>query len=191
DAMRMMDELAPLRPPGSQDGPRATLLAMLGRFDEAWPLAEARANHLREVTGNTSQEAYMYLLGIATVEGDLERACRNRAEMLKDVDAVPGVAAGGKAILARDRCYLGRFEEAERLLDEARAVPPRGSGSIRVMAAAAEALLLAQRGELEQAEALARTAVDAAEAKTDDVWFQAWTHEDLATVLRRAGRIDE
>src|SRR5262245_1992547 len=95
DAMRMMDELAPLRPPGSQDGPRATLLAMLGRFDEAWPLAEARANHLREVTGNTSQEAYMYLLGIATVEGDLERACRNRAEMIKVVAEAPGVAAGG------------------------------------------------------------------------------------------------
>src|SRR5262249_42778400 len=121
----------------------------------------------------------------------LERACRNRAEMIKVVAEAPGVAAGGKAILARDLCYLGRFEEAERLLDEARAVPPRGSGSIRVMAAAAEALLLAQRGELEQAEALARTAVDAAEAQTDAVRFQAGTHEDLATVLRRAGRIDE
>ena len=43
DAMRMMDELADWRPPGSQDGPRAALLAMLGRFDEAWPLAEARS----------------------------------------------------------------------------------------------------------------------------------------------------
>ena len=54
DAMRMMDELADRRPPGSQDGPRAALLAMLGRFDEAWPLAEARSSHLREVTGDTS-----------------------------------------------------------------------------------------------------------------------------------------
>ena len=35
--------------------PRAALLAMLGRFDEAWPLAEARSSHLREVTGNTSR----------------------------------------------------------------------------------------------------------------------------------------
>ena len=58
DAMRMMDELADRRPPGSQDVPRAALLAMLGRFDEAWPLAEARSNHLREVTGNTSRDAY-------------------------------------------------------------------------------------------------------------------------------------
>ena len=27
--------------------------------------------------------------------------------------------------------------------------------------------------------------------KTDTVWWQAYTHEDLATVLERAGRIDE
>ena len=55
----------------------------------------------------------------------------------------------------------------------------------------AEALLLAARGELEQAEALARTAVATAETETDNVWFQASTYEDLATVLERAGRIDE
>jgi Flp pilus assembly protein TadD len=59
------------------------------------------------------------------------------------------------------------------------------------MAAAAEALLLAHRGELEQAEALARTAVATAETRTDNVLWQAATHEDLATVLERAGRIDE
>ena len=59
------------------------------------------------------------------------------------------------------------------------------------MAAAAEALLLAHRGELEQAEALARLAVDTAETKTDNLWWQAQTLEDLATVLERAGRTDE
>ena len=59
------------------------------------------------------------------------------------------------------------------------------------MAAAAEALLLAHRGELEQAEALARMAVATAETRTDNVWWQAHTNEDLATVLQRAGRIDE
>jgi Flp pilus assembly protein TadD len=72
----------------------------------------------------------------------------------------------------------------------ARAVPPPGSG-VRVMAAAAEALLRAHRGELEQAEAFARTAVATAETRTDNFWWQATTHEDLATVLERAGQIDE
>ena len=59
------------------------------------------------------------------------------------------------------------------------------------MAAAAEALLLAHRGELEQAEALANLAVTTAETTTDNVWWQASTREDLATVLEGAGRIDE
>ena len=59
------------------------------------------------------------------------------------------------------------------------------------MAAAAEALLLAHRDELEQAETLARTAVATAETRTETIWWQASTHEDLATVLEYAGRIDE
>ena len=58
-------------------------------------------------------------------------------------------------------------------------------------AAAAEALLLAHRGRLEQAETLARLAVTTAETRTDNIWWHASTHEDLATVLKRAGRIGE
>jgi class 3 adenylate cyclase/tetratricopeptide (TPR) repeat protein len=190
DAMRMMDELADRRPPGSQDGPRAVLLAMLGRFDEAWPLAEARSRHLREVTGDRSRDAFGDLALIAMIEGDRERACRCTAEEIERIAHVAIPTATAKARLARELCYLGRFDEAERLLEEARAVPPPGSG-VRVSAAAAEALLLAERGELEQAEALARTAVATAETRTDNVWWQATTHEDLATVLGRVGRIDE
>jgi tetratricopeptide (TPR) repeat protein len=190
DAMRMMDELADWRPPGSQDGPRALLLAMLGRFDEAWPLAEARWSHLREVTGDTSRDAYGDLALIAMIEGDRERTCRYTAEEIERIAHVAIPTATAKSRLAREFCYLGRFDEAERLLEEARAVPPPGSG-VRVLAAAAEALLLADRGELERAEALARTAVATAETRTDNVWWQASTHEDLATVLERAERIDE
>ena len=190
EAMRMMDELADWRPPGSQDGPRALLLAMLGRFDEAWPLAEARWSHLREVTGDTARDAYGDLALIAMIEGDRERTCRYTAEEIERIAHVAIPTATAKSRLAREFCYLGRFDEAERLLEEARAVPPPGSG-IRVLAAAAEALLLAHRGELEQAEALARTAVATAETRTDNVWWQASTREDLATVLEGAGRIDE
>ena len=47
-----------LAAPGFPGRPAALLLAMLGRFDEAWPLAEARWSHLREVTGDTSRDAY-------------------------------------------------------------------------------------------------------------------------------------
>jgi tetratricopeptide (TPR) repeat protein len=59
------------------------------------------------------------------------------------------------------------------------------------MSPAVEALLLAARGGLKQAEALARAGVAAADTETDNPWLQGWAYEDLASVLERAGRIDE
>jgi len=190
DAMRTMDEVAVWRPPGAQDLPRAVLLAMGGRFVEAWALADARASHLREVTGDTSRDAYAYPAVIAAIEGDRELGVRYMARELELIVNFAVPAATGRSRIARELCHLGRFDEAEVLLEEARTVPPPGSG-VRVMAAAAEALLLARRGELEQAETLARLAVTTAETRTDNIWMQTSTHEDLAVVLERAGRIDE
>ncbi len=92
-------------------------------------------------------------------------------------------------LIARDLCYLGRFDEAEPLLRQSQAVP--ANPVERALGPAVEALLLAARGELEQAEALARAGVAAAETETDNVWLHGWGYEDLATVLERAGRIDD
>ena len=167
EGLRMLDELAAGRPPGAADLGRAVLLAMLGRIDEAWPLAEARSDHLREVGGGsfTGDE---YLAAIAMIEGDRQRACRHHAEL---IDALPpgseGVAATYRLLLARDLCYLGRFDEAEPLLRQVAGRSGRARSSGR-WAAAVEALLLAARGEFEQAEALARAGVAAAETETDN-----------------------
>jgi hypothetical protein len=186
--MWMLDELAAGRPVGAMDLPRAALLAMLGRFDEAWPLAEARSNHLREVTGDSFVESGSgYLSLIATIEGDRERSRGHNAELVEG--ARHGSVAASFTMLARDLCYLGRCEEAEPLLRRAQAVPPRAS--VRVMGPAVEALLLAERGELEHTVTLARTAVATGEAETDSPWIQGWAYEDLVTVLMRAGRIDQ
>ena len=188
EGLRMLDELAPGRPPGDGDLARAVLLAMLGRIDEAWPLAEARSDHLREVTGGVMADGH--LAAIAMIEGDRPRACRHHMDL---IDALPpgsdGMAATWRLPLARDLCYLGRFDEAERELGKARAVAAGPVG--RALGPGVEALLLAARGELEQAEALARAGVAAAETETDNPWLQGWAHEDLASVLERAGRIDE
>ena len=188
EGLRILDELAPGRPPGDGDLARAVLLAMLGRFDEAWPLAEARSDHLREITGGVFAEGH--LAAIATIEGDRPRACRHQADL---IDALPpgndGLAATWRLPLARDLCHLSRFVEAERELQQARAV---AAGPVeRTLGPAVEALLLAARGELEQAEALARAGVAAAATETDNPWLQGWAYEDLAVVLERAGRNDE
>jgi tetratricopeptide (TPR) repeat protein len=124
------------------------------------------------------------------IEGDRPRACRHHAEL---IDALPsgndGIAATWRLPLARDLCYLGRFDEAERELRKARDV---AAGPVeRALGPAVEALLLAPRGELERAESLARAGVAAAETETDNPWLQGWACEDLAAVLERSGRIDD
>ncbi len=189
EALRTLDGLAVGWPPGSLDLGRAVLLAMLGRIEEAWPIAEARSDHLREVTRRSGAGLH-YLAAIAMVEGDRERACRHHAELIESFPpGSDGLASSWRLLLALDLCYLGRPEEAEPLLRLARAVPP--GPFERALIPAVEALVLAARGELERAEALARAGIPVAEGETENRWVQGWCHEALATVLERAGRIDE
>jgi hypothetical protein len=59
------------------------------------------------------------------------------------------------------------------------------------MGSGVEALTLAARGRLVEAEASARTGVAVAADEMNNLWLEAWAHEDLATVLERAGRTDD
>lgn len=184
----MLDELAGNRPPGAGDLSRAVHLAMVGRFDEAWALGQARADHLHEVTGSAGEGAN-YLALIAHIEGDRERACRHHRDLLAAIPSDTAIAASYELPLARDLCYLGRYEEVEPLLHHARSVPQ--GPALRAMGSGVEALTLAARGRLLEAEASARTGIAVAADEMDNLWLEAWAHEDLATVLERAGRIDE
>jgi tetratricopeptide (TPR) repeat protein len=188
EALQMLDQLASGWAPGATDLERALFLAMLRRVDEAWPLVEAAADHLSEVTGYAGA-GLPQLAATAMVEGDRERACKYHAEL---IDGFPpgsdGVAVSYWLLLARDLCYLGRLDAAEPLLRQAKDVPP---GPLELaLGAGVEALLRSASGELEQSEELARAGIAVA-AGTQNLWLQAWAYEDLATVLERAGRIDE
>ncbi len=189
EALHAFEEISEGRPPGWSDFGRATLLAILGRIDEAWPLAEARSEHLREVSGKSSSGAE-YLELIAMMEGDRERACRHTAELIDEAPpGSDGVMASWKSMLARDLYYLGRIDEVEPLLDAARVA---GWHPVeRTLVPAVEALLLSRSGTHDQAEERARAAVATAETETDNVWLQGWSNEDLALVLEHAGRVDE
>ena len=189
EALHAFEEISEGGPPGASDFGRATLLAILGRIDEAWPLAEARSEHLREVSGDSSPGAE-YLGLIAMMEGDRERACRHTAELIDEAPpGSDGVMASWKSMLARDLYYLGRIDEVEPLLDAARMA---GWHPVeRTLVSAVEALLLSGAGAHDQAEERARAAVATAVTETDNVWLQGWSNEDLALVLERAGRVDE
>ena len=189
EALDAFEQISEGFSPGASDLGRAMLLAMLGRIDEAWPLAEARAQHLREVSGK-SFPGTEYLGLIAMMEGDRERACRHTAEFIDEAPpGSDGVMASWKSMLARDLYYLGRIDEVEPLLDAARIA---GWHPVeRTLVPAVEALLLSRAGAHDQAEELARAAVATAETETDNVWLQGWSNEDLAFVLERAGRVGE
>jgi hypothetical protein len=83
-------------------------------------------------------------------------------DLLAAISSDTAIAASYELPLARDLCYLGRYEEGEPLLHRARSVPP--GPALRAMGSGVEALTLAARGRLVEAEAsafdsLGRTAV--------------------------------
>ncbi len=130
------------------DLPRAGLLAMLGRFDEAWPLAEARSNHLREVTAihlpgrlplpRADRDDRRRPGARVPLQRDMDRrdARRQRRRRPNDCSRVNSVTSAASTRPSRSSAGSG--------------CPAPRSG-VRVMAAAVEALLLAERGDLEQA----------------------------------------
>jgi class 3 adenylate cyclase len=189
DGLRMLAAIEGSRPPGAGDLSRAVHLAMLDRLDEAWALAEARADHLHEVNGSAILSAE-FLAMIASVEGDRERECHHLRELLAAIPSgTDAIAASYELPLARALCYLGRYEEAEPLLLHSRSVLQ--GPALRAMGSCVEALLLAALGKVGEPEALARNGLAVASDEMDNSWLEAWGYEDLATVLGRAGRIDE
>ena len=152
EAMRMLDELVPGSPreTGTAAGSSACDARAYRRS------VAARRGAVASPAGGHGQCSARgeHLSAIASIQGDRERACRHNAEMIEVMAGGVASAASGRCS-ARELCYLGRVEEAE----PARRAQAVAAGPVsRVMAPAAEALLLAARGELEQAEALACTA---------------------------------
>src|SRR5262249_27260659 len=111
EALRTIDELEAWRVPGATDLPRAVFLAMDGRFDEAWPLAETRADRLHEITGEAAYSS-LPLWIIASIEGDHERARGYAAELVEAVGTTTSVGATYTTMFARELCYLDRYAEA-------------------------------------------------------------------------------
>jgi tetratricopeptide (TPR) repeat protein len=115
-----------------------------------------------------------------------ERAYRRSYEIL-DETGHEGYKSTAAATLAGVLCTLSRFDEAEGYALIARHVAPDDDLASQVLGRSAQALVHASRGELEEAERLARKAVQMCEeaewpAGRGDVRM------DLARVLQMAGK---
>ena len=168
---------------------RAVLLAMLGRFDEAWPVAHELTGQLRERIGDDGGFALSH---IATLEGDHEAAAQHLAGYCAFLEehGLKSTLSTYAPRLARELCALGRDTEAEPLAQLGRELGDEQDLATQMAWRQAQALVEANRGEHAVAERLAREAVAIGE-RTDMLNYQGDTLRALADVLLAGDRRHE
>jgi tetratricopeptide (TPR) repeat protein len=187
EALRTLDEWLPEPPEPRELLKKGQLVAMLGRLDEARALADRAHERLLEL--GDAERFEVLFAEIATLTGDHAAAARYWQKAVDDFREHGHVLyqAGYGARLGRCLCALGRYDEAEPWAQFGRKsdFPETEWGWRQV-----QALVHAHRGEHQEAERMAREAVDLAE-RTDQLTFQGDALVDLAGVLAAAGRVDE
>ncbi len=167
----------------------AALLAMRGDFDDARALyAEAIA--LYEELGLRFRRTVRRLVGaeIERLAGDLRAAERELRAGYEALAAMgeSGVRAVLAAYLADVLVDLGQDDEAERFARMAAAAVEERDVAPQAIQRAVRARVLSRRGDLDEATALAREAVDLAET-TDFLGLQAEAYLALSEVHSAGG----
>jgi class 3 adenylate cyclase/tetratricopeptide (TPR) repeat protein len=173
---------------------RAAALAMLGRIDEARTLFADVQTELAERGGARVVVAALLAYGLvvelhagdpAAAAAAGEQSCRLRAELGRWSE-YSTVAAG----LAGAYCELGQLNHAEEWAARGAERGAPDDAITQMLWRQARARVLARRGEHDEAERLAREAVDVGET-TEDLGSKAETRADLGEVLALAGRAQE
>jgi class 3 adenylate cyclase/tetratricopeptide (TPR) repeat protein len=190
EALRKLDSLLSETPHPRPLLFRAWLLAMLGRFEEAWAVGREASERLRELTGNDT--GAMHLAEIASLAGDYEAAAahmRRYCDMLEKQGDRAHLSTYAPE-LGRALCELRRYDEAEQWAQLGREVGGAGDVMTQMMWRRVQALVLAHRGQHAEAERLAREAIGFAE-QTDFLDAQGGALSDLGEVVEAAGRTDD
>jgi tetratricopeptide (TPR) repeat protein len=173
---------------------RAVLLAMLGRFEEAWNGALEADRRERQLTGAEHNQRGVIQIGvslaeIAALEGDHEAAARHMQEVcaLLENEGWTGYLSTYAPKLGCSLCYLGRYDEAEPLAQRGRELGDEHDVATQMLWRQVQGLVLASRGEYAEAEHLVRDAIAIAD-RIDALNYQGDARCDLAEVLERAGR---
>jgi class 3 adenylate cyclase/tetratricopeptide (TPR) repeat protein len=171
---------------------RSSLLAMRGEFEAARAaVREIRpvAAELGLVTGGlVGQEGgYVELLaGAPDAAVELLREAWDRGAALGET----GYRSTAGTLLAQALAAAGRDAEAEAVLAEVAAIAAPDDFDAHGRMRTVRALLLARRGQVEEAERLAREALEIV-GTTDYLDSRADTHAALAEVLEAAGRLED
>jgi class 3 adenylate cyclase/tetratricopeptide (TPR) repeat protein len=174
-------------------GARAILESMRGRFDEARALLRetlARGEELGQGTsGALLGEFSWYVEMRAGDPAAAERALRDSCELL-DRMGERGWLSTQAGELGHVLCTLGRHDEAEEWARKSRELGGSDDIMTQMIWRQVLARVRANRGQVEEAERLAREAVDYGE-RTDMLVARGAAHLDLAEVLEAGGRRDE
>jgi tetratricopeptide (TPR) repeat protein len=170
-----------------------TFQAMVGSFDDARRLAGLAIEIAESLGSRVMVGVYHAFLGYVEREaGDAlaaERAFRTNYEIL-DQMGQEGFKSTAAAELAETLCTLGRFDEAEGFAMIARDVAAEDDLSSQVIGRSAHAIVLAARHQFDEAEQLAREAVEMLQ-DAESPGLQGGVRMDLANVLRAAGKVAE
>jgi class 3 adenylate cyclase/tetratricopeptide (TPR) repeat protein len=173
---------------------RAAALAMLGRIDEARALFADVQTELAERGGARVVVAALLAYGLvielhagdpAAAAAAGEESCRLRAELGRWSE-YSTVAAG----LAGAYCELGQLNDAEEWAARGAERGAPDDAITQMLWRQARARVLARRGGYDEAERLAREAVEIGET-TEDLSSKAETRADLGEVLALGGRAQE
>ena len=172
---------------------RGWFQALEGSFDEARRLTALAVGIAESLGSRVMIAVYETFVGDAEFEaGDLtaaEGAYRRSYEILDELGQ-EGFKSTAAANLARVLCALGRFDEADGFATIARDVAAVDDLSSQVFGRSAQAMVLSSRGGTDEAERLAREAVQMLE-DAESPQTQGDARMDLAWVLRIAGKIGE
>jgi tetratricopeptide (TPR) repeat protein len=169
------------------------LEAQAGRFEEARRLRR-QSRQIADDLGQSLQRAAhaMFDGWIELLAGDpvaAEAAVRPGYEALERMGEKSFLSTTA-GVLADALYRQGRYDEAEREADVCREAAAADDVASQIEWRWVRAKVLVRRGQLEEAEPLAREAVELAE-ETDFLFFRGQVLEDYAEVLRLADRADE
>ena len=198
EAIERCEEIRALRPGrlrlvASASRALAQLYAMSGSFDEAFACIERDREIVEDlelrVAGASARDQYGWVRLLA---GDVEGAEREwRAGLEAFVEMGEQASASTLAALTAEAVYArGDLDEARRLTEWSAEHAGPDDLHTQLQWRGPQAKVLARRGELERAVALAREAVELG-SHTDFLTMQAGASGDLAETLELAGRSDE
>jgi tetratricopeptide (TPR) repeat protein len=160
---------------------------MLGEFDQAGQLADEAGSRLRDLAGDGAVDAWLgQIAATANRHGEAVTFLRRYCDAA-ETQGHRSYLATFAPMLGRSLCALGRHAEAEPLAQLGRTLADERDSTTQALWRQVQALVEADRGNHDDAEALARKAITATDG-TDFLNGQGDALCDLAELLVASGR---